>query len=111
MSPERKANSCLIRRSYARLVRIVFAAPLAVAALLAGCSAGHAVQTKHSSSPVRAPGGSAWKAVLRDWYDDGKFEQRHSCAAVRDAMRHLPSDGPIFSTAYRDLRRYARRVC
>jgi hypothetical protein len=56
-------------------------------------------------------GTAAWREVLADWYDDGKFEERHSCAAVREAMRHLPVDGPTYSSAFEDIQRYARRIC
>jgi len=52
-----------------------------------------------------------YRAVLDDWYDNGKFDRPHSCAAVRSALAHLPVDGPIYSTVYRDLEREERRVC
>jgi hypothetical protein len=48
---------------------------------------------------------------MNDWYDDGRFERRHPCAAVREAMNHLAADPGPYNTATLDLRRYARRVC
>jgi hypothetical protein len=35
----------------------------------------------------------------------------HSCAAVREAIRHLPADGVVYSTIGLDLDSYARGVC
>lgn len=72
----------------------------------------------NAASPSRAPAhapavnvpASAWRAVFRDWYD-GHMDHWHSCAAVREALRHLPSDGPIYSTVALDLRAYERGVC
>jgi hypothetical protein len=81
-------------------------APTVVAVVLTGCSGGRAIP-KHPP-PSSVPG---WRAVLRDWYDDGKFEQRHPCSAVREAMKHLPADGPMYSSVLPDIKRYARRVC
>src|SRR5205823_2828370 len=65
-----------------------------------------------AAEPARPSSGSAagWKAVLDDWYD-GSIDRWHSCAAVREAIRHLPVDGPIYSTVFPDLRHYARAVC
>ena len=54
--------------------------------------------------PVRGPASShEWKAVLKDWYD-GRIDEWHRCAAVYEAIRHLPMDTPIYSTARDDLR-------
>jgi hypothetical protein len=54
---------------------------------------------------------AAWHAVLSDWYD-GQWDSWHSCAAVREAIRHLPpGGGPIYSTVALDLPAYARGVC
>jgi hypothetical protein len=51
-----------------------------------------------------------WKEVVNDWYD-GKIDQWHRCAAVREAIRHLPVDSPIYSTARGDLEAYTQAVC
>jgi hypothetical protein len=62
----------------------------------------------------------AFRAVLKDWFD-GRMDSWHSCGAVEEAMKHLPTGGPIsrgapfaaptVSDAWRDLRAYARAVC
>jgi hypothetical protein len=62
------------------------------------------------SSPTRRVTASAWKAVLNDWYD-GRMDHWHSCAAVMEAIRHLPADPPVYSTVELDLKAYARGVC
>jgi hypothetical protein len=49
-----------------------------------------------------------WKAVIRDWYD-GSIDQRHRCAAVREAIAHLPIS--TYSTALQDLQTYEETVC
>jgi hypothetical protein len=54
--------------------------------------------------------GREWKRVLNDWYD-GRIDQWHRCAAVREAIRHLPDTPPMYSTVYDDLRAYATAVC
>ena len=59
------------------------------------------------SAPVAV---AAWRAVVKDWYDDGRFEGQHSCDAVHEAMKHVPRD-TVYSNPLGALRRYARRVC
>ena len=61
-------------------------------------------------APRGPVGGRVWKAVLNDWYD-GHIDGWHSCAAVHEAIRHLPSTPPMYSTVYDDLREYAAAVC
>jgi hypothetical protein len=62
------------------------------------------------SKPAHAITPEEWKAVLNDWYD-GRMDLWHSCAAVRDAMKHLPVDSPVYSSARDDLLSYERAVC
>lgn len=69
--------------------------------VLAGCG-GH-------TRPAARTG--SWQAVLRDWQDDGTFEEAHSCAAVIEASKHIPPDSPVYSTIVRDLAREAAQVC
>jgi hypothetical protein len=69
-------------------------------------AAGH----QRANAPTRAASPAAWKAVLHDWYD-GHMDHWHSCRAVLEAIRHLPVDGPIYSTIGLDLKAYARGVC
>jgi hypothetical protein len=54
--------------------------------------------------------GREWKSVLNDWYD-GRIDDWHRCAAVREAVRHLPMDDMIYSTVRDDLAAYAKGVC
>jgi hypothetical protein len=63
-----------------------------------------------SSPPPKPVSGREWKAVLNDWYD-GRMDGRHRCAAVREAIRHLPSSPPMYSSVYDDLEAYAKKVC
>jgi len=69
-------------------------------------AAGH----QRGTAPTHAAPPAAWKAVLHDWYD-GHMDHWHSCQAVLEAIRHLPVDGPIYSTIGLDLKAYARGVC
>jgi hypothetical protein len=50
------------------------------------------------------------KAILSDWYADGRIDGVYSCAVVRDVLRRLPTD-PVYSLAPQDFARYAKRVC
>ena len=62
--------------------------------------------------PSFAPGArTGWKGVLNDWFADGKLDGRHSCGAVREALRHPPMDGMEYSAVIPALEAYARRVC
>ncbi len=53
---------------------------------------------------------AAWKAVIRDWMDNGRFDDPHSCAATREAIEHLPVDA-LYSNFPRAFRAYERKVC
>ncbi len=74
-----------------------------VGAALARHHAGHNPATGQITA-------SRWKAVLNDWYD-GRMDHWHSCAAMREAIRHLPNDPGAYSTVFLDLQAYARGVC
>jgi hypothetical protein len=50
------------------------------------------------------------KAILDDWYADGRIDGVYSCAVVRDVLRRLPTDS-VYSLAPQDFARYATRVC
>jgi hypothetical protein len=49
-----------------------------------------------------------WQAVINDWFDDGRIDHRHSCAAARAAVEHLPADGPEIGAT---VRAYERKNC
>jgi hypothetical protein len=59
---------------------------------------------------LRPVTGREWKSLINDWYD-GHIDGWYRCAAVREAIRHLPSSPPPFSTILLDFRSYARAVC
>jgi hypothetical protein len=52
-----------------------------------------------------------WRAVIDDWYDNGVFDESHTCAAVRAAIERLPRSSPNPHTAFEDLGRYEARGC
>jgi hypothetical protein len=65
-------------------------------------------------SPAAHPKGATLaerKAIFDDWYADGRIDEVYSCVVVQNAIRHLPSSPPIFSTVLQDFQRYERRVC
>jgi hypothetical protein len=59
--------------------------------------------------PAGAMDAHPGKSVIRDWYD-GTFDQHHRCAAVREAIRHLPIDD-TYGSAQQDLAAYEKTVC
>ena len=116
----RVANESRTRVGHDPAVRVMLAGLIVL--LAAGCgnvSRRHAPNVDVARSraetvpmPAFAPGTHAgWKGVLNDWFVDGKLDGRHSCRAVRAALRHLPMDGMEYSTVIPALEAYARRVC
>jgi hypothetical protein len=80
---------------------------IAVAALaVAGCG-GHG----RPSLTDRVVTGPEWKAVLNDWYDDGRIEGDYSCAAAVIASSHLPADPGTYSDVIQVVDRYAVKIC
>ena len=60
---------------------------------------------------VAAPGDAAakkkpacWKALLTDWYD-GRIDKTYPLACYREALKHLPTDVEIYSSARDDIQR------
>jgi hypothetical protein len=71
----------------------------------------HALLAAAGLHPPGGPvSGLEWKLALNDWYD-GRIDHWHRCAAIGEAIRHLPSTPPMYSTVYEDLRAYATAVC
>ena len=65
---------------------------LALAALVpafAGCTMPPRVDL--APEPPRPVTDAEWKAVISDWYDDGRIDRSHRSATVREAMEHLPT--------------------
>lgn len=55
--------------------------------------------------------GREWRAVIDDWYDNGEFDSAHRCAALREAIRRLPSGVRNYSSSSDDIRRHSELVC
>jgi hypothetical protein len=86
-----------------RLRPYLCTASASLALLVAGCG-GSGADVQRPVSPRE------WKSVIRDWYD-GRFDHPHRCAAVREAIKHLPIDPPAFSTVREDFNAYEKAVC
>jgi hypothetical protein len=81
---------------------------VAVLAVAGGCGGSRARPHLHRATRDTA---AERKAIFGDWYADGRIDGDYPCAIVRNAMRHLPSSPPIYSTVLQDFERYERRVC
>jgi PBP1b-binding outer membrane lipoprotein LpoB len=77
----------------------------AVVVILSGCSS----HKPAAPSTVRAVNPPAWRAAMNDWFDNDRFDRPHSCAAVKEAARELPSS--LRQRALPAFRRDERRVC
>jgi hypothetical protein len=80
----------------------------AVAVSLAGCGGSRAIP--HAVRP-KAVTRTERLAIFDDWYADGRIDGAYRCAVVRDAIRHLPSSPPMYSTVAGDFQQYEGRVC
>jgi hypothetical protein len=70
-----------------------------------------AAELKHPAPTDERPvSGRAWKSLINDWYD-GRIDGWYRCAAVREAIKHLPTSPPAFSTVLEDFRSYEQAVC
>ena len=88
-----------------RFVASLLAAACGIS-FLAGCTDHHAAKlTGHTVTTTE------WKAVLNDWFDDGRIEGRYSCAAIVIATSHLPADQMTYGDALQVLERYTATVC
>src|SRR5947208_13640553 len=87
------------RRDYVRLdvpARSLLLVPAAAAAIVAGASA-------LAPAPARATSSCA-AAVLDDWHN-GRLGSTYAPACYREALRTLPEDIRIYSTAESDINR------
>jgi len=81
------------------------------ALLLAGCSHAHTRRADRLDVGENAgPTSVRWKSVIDDWFHGG-IDHKHSCAAVKAAILHLPQDPLEYSTVNEDLAAYERVVC
>ena len=68
------------------------------------CEVTSAKSSKYGPTNVR------WQGVIIDWIHGG-INHKHSCAAVKAAISHLPTNSSIYSTVNEDLAAYERKVC
>ena len=73
-------------------------------------SQAHETRPREQGRPSHATE-DEWKAVIDDWYDNGKVDATHRCDAVRVAIERLPTSGPNTITAREDLRRVEAVMC
>ena len=80
-----------------------------VTLLASGC--GHHPVSRSLAKHTERVTPAAWRAVIRDWYDNGRFDEPHSCSAVRAAIDHLPVSPLLYSNLPEDFRAYELKVC
>lgn len=83
------------------------------AVVVAACDEEQAVrpvttEAEPAPPPIKDPD---WRAVIDDWYDNGRFDEQHECAAVREMAERLPTGGRDYSSVHDDFERYADLVC
>jgi hypothetical protein len=54
--------------------------------------------------PAAAKPVACWTALLNDWYD-GRIDKTYPAQCYRDALKHLPNDVEVYSTARTDIQR------
>jgi len=54
-----------------------------------------------STAPAAAP---CWKQLLNDWYD-GHIDKTYNAGCYREALKHLPTDVEVYSSARSDIQR------
>jgi hypothetical protein len=68
-----------------------------LAALVAALAAIHPVPPASAASPC-------WKLLLNDWYD-GRIDKTYSAVCYRTALKHLPTDVDVYTSARSDIER------
>jgi hypothetical protein len=81
---------------------------ICVVACMTACGGTAATHRSHRPTAV-TPG--EIRAFFNDWYADGRIDGSYPCAVVEEAIRRLPEDPPIGSTALQDFRAYEKQVC
>jgi hypothetical protein len=81
-------------KSYARVA-------LAVAVLAAVATALSTARPASAAAPKKP---ACWKVLLTDWYD-GRIDRTYPLACYREALKHLPTDVDIYSSARQDIQR------
>jgi hypothetical protein len=54
--------------------------------------------------PAAAKSVPCWTKLLNDWYD-GRIDNTYPVACYRDALKHLPDDVAVYSSARTDIQR------
>ena len=54
-----------------------------------------------ATAPAAAP---CWKQLLNDWYD-GHIDKTYNAGCYREALKHLPTDVEVYSSARSDIQR------
>jgi cobalamin biosynthesis Mg chelatase CobN len=68
-----------------------------LAVLVAALAAVHPVAPASAASPC-------WKLLLNDWYD-GRIDKTYPAACYRVALKHLPTDVDVYTSARTDIER------
>lgn len=67
-------------------------------------AASAAVLPATASSAEAAATVVCWKRLINDWYD-GRIDQAYPVRCYREAIKHLPEDVEVYSSAREDIRR------
>jgi len=81
-------------KSYAR-------AGLAVAVLAVAATSLSTARPAAAAAPKKP---ACWKVLLTDWYD-GRIDRTYPIPCYREALKHLPTDVDIYSSARQDIQR------
>jgi hypothetical protein len=85
--------------------RTVRSACLRTALLLAVVGALVAVGAAPASAAPKQGTSSCWRAVLADWFPDGRIDKIYPLSCYREAQKHLPPDAQQYSGARDDIQR------
>ena len=77
------------------VTRTVACAAIAACALIGALSA---------PQPAAAKTTPCWTKLLNDWYD-GRIDRTYPVQCYRDALKHLPDDVAVYSSARTDIQR------
>jgi hypothetical protein len=73
-------------------------------ALVLVVAASAAVLPASASSAEAAATVVCWKRLINDWFD-GRIDQAYPVRCYREAIKHLPEDVEVYSSAREDIRR------
>jgi hypothetical protein len=74
---------------------------IAACAALAACAL---VGALGAPQPAAAKTTPCWTKLLNDWYD-GRIDNTYPVQCYRDALKHLPNDVAVYSSARTDIQR------